>query len=149
MARSEIEVLSDGVAALRASVDGLTKEIQEQSAFAKRSRTLILRQWIPIVAVIVLTLALGALAYGARHTAQVAKAAATTAQKNAENAYAACVKANVSRATTRDLWNTIFTFPPVQTLTPAEQAARNSQVAALRARIATSYADQDCSKLAP
>jgi len=142
MAETDSGTLTDAVDALRVEVTGLRAEIQDLDISGRRTRRLIWRQWIVIVIVVLLAVGLGFVAVNARHTAQIAS-------RNTENAYTACLKANSARATTRALWDSIFSQPPIQKLSPQEQAARDAQVAALRARIATSYADQDCSKLAP
>ena len=140
MTPSDVEGLTQSVTDLGGKIDGFTKEVQNLRKYGERSRALIWRQWVLGLLVLLLVVVVAVVAVGARHTA-------ATVQRNAENAYSACVRANEARKTTTDLWNNIFSFPPTRPLSPQEQAAVNANVAVLRARIAKDYAQQDCSKL--
>lgn len=142
MAENDSGTLTEAVNGLAGEIAGLRAETQKLDVYGRRNRTLIWRQWLIIAAVVILAAWVGITARNARHTAQLAS-------MNAENAYAACLKANNARATTRTLWENIFSQPPIQKLSPPEQATRDAQVATIRGRIARDYADQDCSKLAP
>lgn len=142
MATGELETLTASVDAATTAINGFRAEIQKQNVFALRSRALIRRLWVAFIVIGLLAVGLGFVAINARHTAQVAN-------RNTVNAVDACKTANKARQTSSDLWNYILTLPPTRVLTPAEQAAINVQTAGLRARIATTYAQQDCSKLAP
>lgn len=149
MAQSELAMLTEAVKEMSGKIDGFTTETQELHDYGRENRRLIRRQNRIILGVVLLALAVGLVGVIAIRGANEARAAARAAQTNAENAYGACLKANQARATTRDLWDNIFSQPSVQKLSPAEQATRDTLVAALRARIARDYADQDCSKLGP
>lgn len=142
MAENEPGTLAETVNALAGQIAGLRGEIQDMDISGRRTRRLIRRQWV-------LTIVLAAVAIFALRASIVAGGAASTAQRNAVNAEQVCEKGNEARATTRDLWDAIFKLPSIPALSPAEKAVRDTQVAALRARIATSYADQDCKKLGP
>ena len=141
MAENEPGTLTDAVNALAGEITGLRGEIQGLDVYGRRTRTLIWRQWIAYGIVFLLAVGLGFVAVNARHTAQVAT-------RNTVNAVDACNTANKARKIVADLWDYILALPPTHPLTAQEQAAVNVQVAALRARIATAYAQQDCSKLA-
>jgi hypothetical protein len=149
MAQSELEVLTESVRGLTGEITALRAETQELHDYGRENRLLIRRQkrsgrrqWAIIVIGIAVTIF-------AVHTANVAGRAATAAQRNAVNAEQVCEKGNEARATTRALWEGLFKLPSIPALSPAEQAARDAQVATVRARIAVSYADQDCKKLGP
>lgn len=163
MAQSELEVLTNSVRDLTGEITALRSETQELHDYGRQNRLLIQqqkrtarRQWVITVFVVVLALGFGFLAIKARHTSQVAtkaaaaaQEAAVTAQRNAVNAEQVCQTGNIARATTRDLWDSLFKLPSIPALSPAEKAARDAQIATVRARIAVSYADQDCKKLGP
>jgi len=145
---TDLQGLIDAVNTLTVEITGLRGETQELHDYGRQNRKLIWRQWV-IGAVVALLVAWAVfLAIDARHTARVATQAAVTAQKNAENAYHACLTGNEARKTTRDLWGYILAQPSIQKLSPQEQATRDVLVTAFRAKLATSYADQDCSKFA-
>jgi hypothetical protein len=142
MAENEPGTLTDTVSALAGQIAGLRGEIQDMDISGRRTRRLIRRQWA-------LTIVLAAVAIFALRASIVAGGAASAAQRNAVNAEQVCQKANEARATTRDLWDSLFKLPSIPALSPAEKVARDAQIATVRARIAVSYADQDCKKLGP
>lgn len=142
MAENEPGTRTETINALAGQIAGLRGEIQDMDISGRRTRRVIRGQWA-------LTIVLAAVAIFALRTSTVASRGAATAQRNAVNAEQVCEKANEARATTRDLWDNLFKLPSIPALSPAQQAARDAQVATVRARIATSYADQDCSKLGP
>jgi hypothetical protein len=142
MAENEPGTLAETVSALAGQIAGLRREIQDMDISGRRTRKVIRRQWV-------LTIVLAAVAIFALRASIVAGGAASAAQRNAVNAEQVCQQGNIARATTRDLWEGLFKLPSIPALTPAQQAARDAQVATVRARIAVSYADQDCTKLGP
>jgi hypothetical protein len=150
------QTLIDSIDALTGRIDSVLTETKELHDYGRKNRQLIRRQWKIIVGLCVLGLIAIGLGIGLivtvnhdHHTAEVAKAAAEQAQRNAVNAEQVCQQGNIARAATRSLWERIFTLPPIQALSPAEQAARDTQTAIVRTQINTSYADQDCKKLGP
>lgn len=149
MAQSELEVLTVSVDGLTTEIQALRGEMVELHDYGHESRRLIRRLNRIIAGVVLLALAVGVVAVIAIRGASEARTAARAAQRNAVNAYDACLTANGARKTTRDLWTFILDLPSVQTLSPQERQARDTLAAALRTRVATSYADQDCSKLVP
>lgn len=163
MGQNNSEGLTEAVNNLSGEIAGLRGETQELHDYGRENRRLIRRQNRIILGVILVALAVGvvgviairganearAAAQQARAAAEQARAAAEQAQRNAVNAEEVCRQGNIARATTRDLWEGLFKLPSITALSPAEQATRDAQVAVVRARIATSYADQDCTKFGP
>lgn len=151
MAQSETELLRSSVEALTGEIQRLRGETKDLRDYARRSRTLIWRQWVIITAVVILGLALGFVAIKARSAAQGASRAVASTQRNSVNARDSCLQANRARQTTRDLWNFALSAqgPTLRPLTPQETAARDALLSGLRTRVATAYADQDCSKFVP
>lgn len=149
MAQADLDRLVTSVDAATMAIDGFRQEIAGQNVFNERTRKQTRRLWLAYALIALLGLGLGVSVYRDHQTAQAAKAAADQAQRNAVNAEQVCLTGNVARATTRDLWEGLFKLPSIPPLTPAQQAAKDAQIATVRARIAVSYADQDCSKLGP
>jgi hypothetical protein len=141
MVVTDLQSLTDAVNSLDGTITGMRAETQELHDYGRRNRKLIRRQWVigGIVALLVAWTALIGLD---------TRATARRVQKGAESSYAACLRGNEARKTTRDLWGYILDQPPIQKLSPEEEAKREALVTAFRAKLATSYADQDCSKLA-
>lgn len=144
---ADLETLAVAVDGLNTRLDTVIAAAGELRTYGERSRTLIWRQWIPIVGVILLALALGWVAVGARHTAQVAKQAAATAQLNAAHAVSQCEASNNARVVTLGTWNTVLSADFTSNLPPAQQEVAKARLAGLRANLATVLAPQDCSKL--
>jgi hypothetical protein len=158
MAQSETEALTQAVIGLTGEIVGLRTETLELHNYGRENRRLIERQrriigFLVAIGIVVAILAVGFGLYAvdAHHTAKVAQQAAMAAERNSVNAQDNCLQANKARQTTRDLWNFALNLqlPTARPLTPQELASRDALIAGLRTRVATAYADQDCSKLGP
>jgi hypothetical protein len=139
---SDWEKIAEGVAGLRASVDGLRADTQELHDYGRRNRALIRRQWAITVVVVVLAVGIGLAVLRANHAADLAR-------KANDRVVVSCEAANSGRKLNSNLWNYVLSIPPARQMTPQEKAITDAQVANFRAYIAKTFVQQDCSKLKP
>jgi hypothetical protein len=115
-------------------VDGLT-------AYGRRNRQLIRRQYALIAAVLLLTVAVWVLAHRADHAAEQARRATTQARIVAATQKETCEAGNETRRAARAAWNDFYDAAVAGS---SDKARATAVVAPLRKRINDAYADRDC-----
>lgn len=143
MSQEDINRLANEAEELSVAVGKLNEDMADQvttlSVVVKRDRKLTKWLAVSVVLDVILSAALGVIAFQAQ-------TALSTAQENRDNAKLTCEVANQTRQAQVQLWEYVLTLSDTnaQNLTAEQKMRRTAQIVAFRAYLAQVFAVRNC-----